>query len=221
MKNAESISILVLAGGIGRRFGMYKPLIKLGNKPLILWVLDSLFRCRDYLDVSNIIISLKFKWQKDLINKMLPERIRRHIKFIFDSLKVQGALIGIISASDILSDSEFFFVCGADQPLINCELVEYLVKKICETNSDGGLPKWSYGYIEPLTALYRTQSFLSIATSEIQKNVFSLHKIISKLEISYISIENELSGFINSFLNINDKNDLICAKELLKSTNHK
>ena len=209
------LSVIILAGGQGKRLGMFKPLIKLGNRTLIEWILLELKNCTNL--AHQVIISVKNEEQENLIKektKHLIERENSHSVILTrDSNKESSPLLGIIGAIEHVTD-KLFFVCGSDQPFLNCELIKRLYSFLGDF--DAVVPQWENGYIEPLTAIYVRKKFESAAQKLLAKKSYSLHKLVAMLNTKFVSIEEDLNDYRNSFININTEKDLEFAENLIK-----
>ncbi|MBA7539838.1 Molybdenum cofactor guanylyltransferase [subsurface metagenome] len=79
------------------------------------------------------------------------------------------------------------------------------------------IPRYAKSYIEPLCAIY-SKDCLSIMERNIEAGILSIRRIFPYLKVRYIE-EKEIKRVdseLNSFFNINYKEDFIRAEELIK-----
>ena len=102
-------SAMVLAAGLGTRMRPYngsipKPLVNVGNKALIDYVLDRLAAAGVETAVVNI------HHMADQIERHLASRQRPHIVFSDERDELLGTAGGIVKALPLLGDAPFFLV---------------------------------------------------------------------------------------------------------------
>ncbi len=157
---SSDVGILILAGGVGRRFGEYKTVYNVNGKTLIEILLDR-------LPSSDIYISIRYPWQEELIRKKVDNY---RVKFIYDDLECgYGPICGVVEASKILS-YKYLMVFGSDTiPAKN------LVATMMDTIESSSLPTLigSKDFLEPMPAIYRLEdvNMLSNFIETIKSNV--------------------------------------------------
>ena len=200
------LGVLILAGGKGNRIRGNKPLITLGGKMLISYVIDVAFRLSE-----EVIVALSQDKNIEQFQRILPEEV----KITMDTDIGEGPLSGVYSGLKEAC-SEYAFVLPCDSPFINTELMTYLLEK-CE-DFDAAIPRWPNGYMEPLHSVYRVESALRACQKAMITNSFRLYTMIQKLDkVTYLPIE-KLKRFdpeLFTFFNINNDKDLKQAEKIL------
>ncbi len=121
-------------------------------------------------------------------------------------------MIGLYSTLNDLNHLRyrFQFTISCDMPFIKPEVIQYMNQFY--SNYDYIIPQWNNGYIEPLFAIYPIKITLNLVKKCLKTNQLKLTNIIDiNSKVRYISIENELKkydSFLETFININNKNDI-------------
>jgi len=194
------LTAIILAGGKSSRIGVDqdKAILELNGKRLIDIVISKL----KHIVGDNIIIVGP------------PEKYPSYKQVVPDLFKQKGLLVGLYSGLKA-SASKYNLVVGCDMPFLKPELLQYMGDKI--DSSDIIIPNYSRGYVEPLCAIY-SKDCLEVIKKNIKDGVLSIRRIFPYLKIKYIE-EKEIKRFdpeLNSFFNINYKEDFIRAEELIK-----
>ncbi len=116
-------SAVVLAAGKSERMGENKLLLSLNGKPLIKWVLDIV--CRSAIDDIVVVTGRDSKVVSQLIGGY-------RVKVVYNDAYCSGQASSIICGIEALSvhsSCSFFFM--ADQPLIDSELIDYMINSFC------------------------------------------------------------------------------------------
>jgi len=114
---------IILAGGMSRRMGREKATLKLGNKTIIEYVIET---------VSQVVDEMLL-----ITNK--PEKYERlGIPLFSDILKNNGALVGI-HAGLVSSQTHYSLVIACDMPFVKKELLEYMFSKLQTQNTITGI----------------------------------------------------------------------------------
>lgn len=203
------LTSIILAGGKSKRFGQPKFNVKLKSKPLILYVMKKIYSIS-----SEIIISVKFEWQKGLIERILMRNgLQEKIVFTIDDPEIPGILSGVKSAL-MKCKGSLAFITGCDLPFISPKTVKWLVNNI--DNYDAIVPLWKNGFIEPLYSVYRVEPALKAIEKTIVNNDFSMRGLLKQIHVKYVSAEylEELASN-PIFFNINTKKDLVKAVKLI------
>ncbi|MEM0359646.1 MAG: molybdenum cofactor guanylyltransferase [Hadesarchaea archaeon] len=184
------LALLILAGGRSERWGKEKALVEVEGKPLLLHVLERL----EGLSEERIISS----------KPGLGLEVRG-VKLVEDFSEEKGAVIGLLSSLPQVR-SEYVAVVACDHPRANREVLEKLAERA--EGRDGAVPRWPNGYIEPLYAVYKTESLLkAVREAGGEKR---LRKVLEKLDIVYVPVEElrEADPQLDCFFNLNSPEDL-------------
>jgi molybdopterin-guanine dinucleotide biosynthesis protein A len=133
---------------------------------------------------------------------------------------IKSPLIGLYSAFKELNqlDYEKTFVLPCDTPLIQKNIVEYLIEQ--SKYYDCCIPQWNNKLCEPLIAIYPIKKAFERSQKMLEKNRYKLTNLLAKSwRINYVSIENSIQKLdpqLLSFLNINDQTALEMIRTQLK-----
>jgi molybdopterin-guanine dinucleotide biosynthesis protein A len=200
------VGCIILAGGNGTRIGKNKAFIKLNGKSFLQRAHDLASLLTD-----EIVVVIGGEDPSNLFFGSLPPST-----IILNDIEIGiGPIMGIYSGMKVLSSSHVV-VLPCDSPLINIELMQYLIKKTI--NYDALIPKWPNGFIEPLHSIYKVASCLEAIKLTLEQGEKSLKKMINRLKkVKYVSTD-ELKVFdrdLRTFYNINSQDDLIKFQDKL------
>jgi len=127
------IGLVIMASGLGRRFGGNKLMENLGDKPLIKWIMDS---------------------TEGLFDRRIVVTRSEDVKALCDSLSIQCILHALpnrndtvrLGLSEIKEEIDYCFFVPGDQPLISKESITKLIMAVSnnEDNNDM-IVRTSYG----------------------------------------------------------------------------
>ena len=194
------LTAIILAGGKSSRIGsdQDKSILKLNGKRLIDIVISKL----KHIVGDNIIIVGP------------PEKYPSYKQVVPDLFNQRGLLVGLYSGLKA-SASRYNLVVGCDMPFLKLELLQYMRDKI--DSNDIIIPRYAKSYIEPLCAIY-SKDCLEIMKRNIEVGILSIRRVFPYLKVKYIE-EKEIKRVdpeLNSFFNINYKEDFVRAEELIK-----
>ena len=193
-------AIIILAGGRSSRFGTDKSLLDFAGKPLITQAVHRLQGLGD-----EYIVSIGKNQIEDNYRRILPT----NTSIVQDKVDFQGPLAGFITALEKCK-SNTCFLTACDMPTIEPKVVEFLFQKI--DNSSGAVPKWRDGRIEPLHAVYDSNTATRAARQVAGEKIPSMISMIDRmLGAKFVSIEDEVSPLnpmLNTFRNLNTPRDL-------------
>lgn len=106
--------LVVMASGLGKRFGSNKLMEVLDDKPLVRWILDS----TDGLFDKRIVVT-RNKDVKELCDKIGVDCISHELPNRNDTIR--------LGLSSIMNDIDYCFFTPGDQPLISRETLGRLV----------------------------------------------------------------------------------------------
>jgi len=165
-------SLIVLAGGDGRRMNQDKPLLPVGKGTLIEYVLHQI---EMYFGETFVSVSDSDKF--NFLNQ----------KIVVDEKQGYGPLMGIKSALAV-SPTEKNFVIACDIPKINFKLLDKILQK--GKIFDIVVPVSPNGRIEPLFAVY-SKSILPQLEQLIKDNIHSLLPLFDICKTDYVKLETD------------------------------
>ena len=195
------ISTIILAGGKGRRFGGEKTSEVIGGETLLERVL------RVVSEISEqLILSLAPGQAAPKFNLAV------NVLEVVDMYHNKGALGGIYTGIKC-SETDHNLVVGADMPLLNTFLLEYMIG-ICH-EYDVTVPQIR-GHAEPLHAIY-SKKCLDPIEAAFSRGESRIVSFFGSVDVRWVK-EDEIDYFDPdhlSFLNVNTQNDLRLAKAAL------
>ncbi len=200
-------SAVILAGGFSRRFGRDKGLVVLAGKPLILHVIDRVSKVAD-----EVLVVVSSEEQKNKFEAILEEKAN----LVIDKDDSQSPLVGAITGFEC-ANAEYSLLLPCDTPLVSTRIVQFLLD-IC-TDRSAAIPRWPGGYIEPLQAVYRTESALTAAKTALKQGKMNMRSMIDNLRgVRYVSmmVLEQLEPELLTFFNVNTPQDLKKAESILK-----
>lgn len=200
-------SAVILAGGFSRRFGRDKGLVVLAGKPLILHVIDRVSRVAD-----EVLVVVSSEEQKHKFETILEEKAN----LVIDKDDSQSPLVGAITGFES-ANAEYSLLLPCDTPLVSTKIVQFLLD-MC-ANRSAAIPRWPSGYIEPLQAVYRTESALTAAKTALKQGKMNMQSLIDNLRgVRYVStmVLEQLEPDLLTFFNVNAPQDLKKAESILK-----
>ncbi len=185
MTPRPSLSCIILAGGENSRIGQEKALLKIGERTFIEEQVSSLKK----IFKEIIIVTNNRRNFKDM-----------DAKVVTDIVPHSGPLGGLYTGLAVSSNIHCF-VIGCDMPLINLELIKFMVDNINE--NDIIIPLTSRGK-ETLFAIYSINCLETIKQQIELKNL-KLIDILKYHKVRYIS-QKEIEKYDHegfSFFNVN------------------
>ncbi|GMQ60000.1 molybdenum cofactor cytidylyltransferase [Vallitalea sediminicola] len=126
------ITAIILAAGFSRRFGSEKLLLKLNDKSLITHVIDTVIKS----EFKEIILV----YQNEEIKK-IAEKYK--IKHIYNGLSINGMSSSLKCGISKASETDAYMFINGDQPFINNEIIETLIKTFYKTEESIVVPRYS------------------------------------------------------------------------------
>lgn len=196
---------IILAGGVSKRFGQDKGLLKLANKPLFLHVLERVSPV-----VDEILVVVGSKSQEEDYAHFVESKV----KIVVDKYETRSPLVGALSGFENIC-SEYSLLLPCDTPFISSQIAS-LVLDLCE-DKDAAIPRWPKSDLEPLQAAYYTESALAATAKTLENKKRSMRSMINGLEkVSYVStvILKQKDPELVTFFNINTPEDLRRAEKI-------
>jgi molybdopterin-guanine dinucleotide biosynthesis protein A len=199
-------SAIVLAGGFSERFGQDKAVVELKGKPLLQRVVDAVSGV-----VDEVIVVTK---TEDLV-KEYTQFLKPEVKFIIDHDDSQGPLVGAVVGLEA-AHGEYSLLVGSDMPLVSVEVLDLLFE-LCH-NRTAAIPRWTDQRIEPLHAVYHTQSALKAALMALEDEFLEVSDMVENLGgVRYVStlVIEQMDPQLKTFFNVTTPVDLKLAEGLL------
>jgi molybdopterin-guanine dinucleotide biosynthesis protein A len=197
-------SLIILAGGKGRRLGQEKAWVELKGQTLLERGISRLGSL-----VSQIIV-VSAPGQKLPVSRTLGG-----LEVVEDIYPGKGPLVGIYSGLKACI-GEGGFVTACDMPFVNPEFARYIIN--LSPGYDVVIP--TYGELrEPLHAYYSVECIDAIAKL-IDKGNYKVRNLLEQMRVRYIE-KGEIDRFDPehiSFFNINTYEDLEKAGTMASST---
>ncbi len=198
-------SAIVLAGGFSNRFGQDKGLVRLGDKPLILYILEKVSTV-----VNEILVVVSSKRQEKAYT-----HFKSNAKIVIDKYATQSPLVGALTGFES-THSEYSLLLPCDTPFVSSEIASLLLE-LC-VGKDAAIPRWPNNYLEPLQAAYCTKSALTATKKALEDEKMNMHSMIANLKKAHYvstSVLKQMDPKLMSFFNINTPEDLRKAECML------
>lgn len=205
LKNQLTCAI-ILAGGLGKRFGSYKPLFLINGRPLLEYLVRGI---RDLY--QEIVVIAGTEWQR----KEISERLNQ-LTILIDRIPSKGPIGGIMTGA-MFAHTEYCQIIPVDSPLPNPQVLRQLDARA--HGFDGAVPAWPDGRIEPLHGVYRAELAAKEAERLIRRGEHSVVSLVRALpNVRYVSIDElrQLDPDLETFANVNTRDDLESMIKKLK-----
>jgi molybdenum cofactor guanylyltransferase len=205
---AFKIGCIILAGGKGSRLGREKAWVELEGKSLLQRAVSNV----EFLNSEIIIVKAPNR-------ELPPVSAEINIRVVHDSFAGKGPLAGIFTG---LTSSKFQynFILACDMPLLNKELVTYMVS--VAKSYDAVVPRPG-DHLEPLQAIYSKGCICEIVKllALDERSVLDVSKRVHTRFLELSEIER-FDPSHTSFMNINTPADFAKITRYLKrSDSHK
>lgn len=174
-----------MAGGTGKRMGMDKTRIKIGDKNLLRYQHEQLSRL-----FSEVIVSIHSK-ERDSASE--------YTHVIPDDIPGKGPLMGIYSCLKH-SSSEVNFVLAIDIPDLNIPLIQKLIHH--SRNYDIVVPSFKKNQYEPLYAVYH-QRILPAIEDQLKKNELKIIDLFFRCNTKVLALTDQ-----SWYTNLNTPDDV-------------
>jgi molybdopterin-guanine dinucleotide biosynthesis protein A len=199
-------SAIILAGGLSSRLGQDKGLIQLAGKPLVGHVLEAIV---NVVDEKIIVVSRREHVEKYL--KATRERASILVDRDDTHSPLAGALTGLEKAR-----GKYSLLLPCDTPFVSRDVLSLLLE-LCP-GRNACVPRWPNGYVEPLQAVYRTESALEASNVALSVGKLNVQAMLDGLQcVRYIStmVLQQLDPELRTFFNVNTTLDLKRAEQML------
>lgn len=197
--------MIILAGGLSKRFGQDKCIKELGGKALVLKVLDRVLNVAD----ERVIVVGSEGQLKTLGH--VPEA-----QVVVDQYVDHSPLVGALTGFEAVR-AERALLLPCDAAFVSPE-TSALLLDLC-TGVNAVVPRWPDGKIEPLQAAYSIRSAVDAAKTALKEGKHDMLGMINHLrQIRYVStlVLQQYDEKLTTFLNINTIDDWKRAEALLR-----
>jgi len=186
------VSVVILAGGKGRRFGSKKQFFTIDGESLVE-------RCvRRFSPLfSDVVVAT------NNASELIPLKEKYRVKIVEDEMKNLGAIVGIYTGLKNIVE-EKAFICAVDMPFINFNLVKYLMSK------DGKIVvPFVRGFPEALHSVY-SKDIIPQIQELLNEGIYKISELFNFVETVYIDEceVRQVDKNLTSFFNLNTKKDL-------------
>ncbi len=204
----EPLSVAILAGGMSRRMGQDKALLRIGGRTLI-----------------EIVASRACSLTNDLfVVASGGERFASlGFRVVSDVLPNAGSLGGVYSAL-LAAENEFCLVLGCDMPLVNQELLGYMAnlprdyEALVPVLEDDRSHQGEMITYETLHAIYR-RSIVPTIEARIRSSHLKIADLLTDVRLRQVD-EHTIRHFdpdLRTFLNVNTPDEFAEARSFLQS----
>ncbi|MBW3622916.1 MAG: molybdenum cofactor guanylyltransferase [Armatimonadetes bacterium] len=220
------LSCVILAGGEGRRMGMPKLYLRLGDRPILEIVIERLRPvCSEFIVVLSPALGRSLDTGEapppphgaaDLARILSGEGVRTAFDVEEDKGPLYGLMTGLSSA-----EHSWTLAVSCDAPLVSPRLVRSMWRYT--DNSDVIVPERA-GRLQPLQALYRTEAVQPEARRRVRGNRLKMRDLLKESPLRVHTVpEAEWSAWgirDTAFTNLNTPEDLETVSLLLNDPNH-
>jgi molybdopterin-guanine dinucleotide biosynthesis protein A len=200
-------SAIVLAGGLSSRLGQDKGLQLLANKPLVMYVLDTI---KSLADETFVVVSsrLQAKNYEDIVDS--------DTRVVIDSSDIRCPLVGASTGFESVHGS-YSVVLSGDTPFVSRNVLSLMFE--LSVGKSAAIPRWPEGFIEPLQAVYRTEPARLAAKEALNERKLRMQAMVDKLQgVRFVStlVLCQLDRELRTFFNVNTFSDLRKAEIMLR-----
>lgn len=195
-----NMTAIILAGGKSKRMQTDKAMLSFHNKPMVAHITEIL--CAIFDDIL-------------LVANSIPDYSSMGITTVTDLIKNRGPLGGLYTGL-FYATAPYAFVVGCDMPLLNRELILYLMNQV-SSSVDVVVPSLPGGY-EPLHAVY-SRKCLKLIESNLSNERLKITALYDRLKVKPL-VAAEFGRFDpdgTSFFNVNNPEDFARAQLLFKN----
>jgi len=202
-------AVIVLAGGLSKRFDQDKCLKELAGKPLVAHVLN---RVSDVADESVVVVGSEAQQNTLLHLQELKSKV------VVDKYRDHSPLVGALTGFETVR-AECALLLPCDAVFVSPEIAGLLLD-LCVDRS-AVIPRWPNGYIEPLQAAYNVKLAKDAAIAALSEAKRDMLSMIAHLRrIRYVStlVLRQYDEKLSTFYNINTVEDWRRAESMLKKS---
>ncbi|GKX30036.1 molybdenum cofactor cytidylyltransferase [Vallitalea longa] len=190
------ITAIILAAGFSRRFKEEKLLIKLNNKPLISYVVETVVN----IGFEEIILVYR--------NKNVKRIIENHdIKYAYNEMSSKGMSSSLRCGLKESSNTDGYMFINGDQPFLTISTIKTLIKNFHERNESIIVPRYNGKRGNPVMFSSKWKEELMNVTGDIGgRNIIKNNPN----DVYYVDIAKNICG-----MDIDTWEDYLTIKELM------
>jgi molybdopterin-guanine dinucleotide biosynthesis protein A len=202
------IEAFILIGGKSSRMGRDKALLKLGGVTLAERAVKT---TAEALTPKQIYLVAAYE------DQFSAEDLPKNIPVMYDIYQDLGAY-GALHAALKQARSEWIFVLACDLPFVTVDLLKFMAGMIDGT-FEAIVNAAPDGRLQPLCAFYKTEKYLPLIEAMLQSKdrLPPLTRLLEKVSTKTVKpLElQHLPASENFFINVNTKEDMTAAEEIL------
>ena len=205
------MSAIILAGGVSKRFGQDKGLVRLDEKPLIVHLLDKI---AGIIDEAFVVVNSETQKTK------FAEVIRKKARVVIDKTNIRTPLVGALAGFEAVQ-AEYALLLTCDTHFLSQKVLGFLLDAC--TNKAATIPRWPNSNIEPLQAAYNVEAASPAAKTVVEEGKLDMRSMIEKMRnIRYVStiVLQQFDPTLKTFFNVNTPSDLRKAEAINKHEAH-
>jgi molybdopterin-guanine dinucleotide biosynthesis protein A len=139
---------------------------------------------------------------------VLENILHNPIRIVIDEYSIRSPLVGALTGFKYAL-GKYSILLPNDTPLISTKVVSLLLQLV--VGLEAVIPIWPNNYIEPLQAIYETETVYEAALQAFEEKKYRLKNMIMNLtKLMYVSttILKIFNGTLNTFLNVNTLQDI-------------
>jgi molybdopterin-guanine dinucleotide biosynthesis protein A len=202
-------AVIILAGGLSKRFGEDKCFKDLAGKPLVVHVLDRVLSVAE----ERVIVV-----HSEAQQRILAGTVGLRANVIVDRDRNHSPLIGALTGFEAVQ-AECALLLPCDAAFVSAEIAALLLD-LC-VDRGAVIPRWPDNKIEPLQATYNVKPARDAARMALGEGKHDMLSLIAHLtRIRYVStlVLQQFDEKLTTFFNINTVEDWKRAESMLKKS---
>lgn len=194
---------MILAGGAGRRIGSEKAFLPFFGRTMIERTAEIVGEV-----VDEVVVVARDEEQRERLKDLVPQA-----RLTCDPVRGLGPVAGLV-AGMTEARGELSLAVGCDLPFLNPEVLELLFD--LARGYDATIPAKEGGLIEPLHAVYRTDSMARACEAALKAGQRRIRAPLEGLRVRCVSVEllRSIDPELLSLFNLNTEEDLSEARRI-------
>jgi molybdopterin-guanine dinucleotide biosynthesis protein A len=194
---------VILAGGAGRRIGSEKAFLEFFGSTMIERTFDLVGEV-----VDEVVVVARDEEQEARLRDIIPKA-----RLACDSVGGFGPVAGLATGM-AAARGDYALAVGCDLPFLNPEVLDVLFD--FAEGYEAAIPAREGGFIEPLHAVYRTDSMARACEAAMTMDIRKIRAPLEGLRAKYVSVEllRPIDPELLSLFNLNTEEDLSEARRI-------